>query len=84
MDPILLLHCFQYKYHLFYISLLLSIINGFRIFHVKRKSAFELVQNPQIHTILRVRKVSSGPLLSVLDWHSSKKPDPFKLRPTEY
>ena len=33
--------------------------------HVKQKSAFEHVQNAQVQIILRMRKVSSGHLLSI-------------------
>ena len=32
---------------------------------VKRKSAFKYAQNAQIQIILRMRKVSSGPLLDI-------------------
>ena len=38
--------------------------------HVMRKSVFKHAQNTQIQIILRMRKVSSGPLLSIYTFNS--------------
>ena len=46
---------------------------------VKRKSAFEHAKNVRIHIVLRIRKVSSGPLLSMdtfygIHWFRLQRP----------
>ena len=44
---------------------MLNVTDTKDIDRIKRKSVFELAQNAQIQIILRMRKVSSGSLLSI-------------------